>query len=406
MKRMRMAVIPLVAIAAACGGSSNDTPPPPTPITNMTQATNASAAATQSVSLAWNAGESLGILAQSGGGMVAAVPFRSPAAYASPTYNGIHAAQKKAMSIQQSKLAASLQKAKAFAAGQKAQVVVSQTEPCYDGGSVSGDGWMDDVTGAFSVTLTFANCREGGVEMNGDITENGTMSDTGGSFTVRLGDGDGTIEDTDLTVLLYTDSTYAVLAASYIADVTISFSVGCVDQLCNEVRTTLAANGKEQYTDLLGQFEVAYGNFSVSGSKTTGTVYTSNYTINGAVSESWTSDIFGATSAAVSFGNFAIGFTEVYGSYEEETADGTVVTDFTPNDYCFEGRFVIDTQVPVRTSYATGRTTQGRVVINGNVTIEFNSDGTVTVTLTGQAPQQYPSIDALGAVCAVQDMGS
>jgi hypothetical protein len=402
-----MAVIPLVAIAAACGGSSNDTPPPPTPITNMTQATNASAAATQSVSLAWNAGASLGILAQ-GGGMVEAIQFRSPAAYASPVYNGIHAAQKKAMSIQQSKLATSVQKAKAFpAAGKKAQVVVSGTEPCYDGGSVSADGWMDDVTGALSVTVTFANCREGGVEMNGDITENGTMSGTGGSFTVRLGDGDGTIEDTDLTVLLYTDITYAVLAASYVADVTMSFSVGCVDEFCNEIRTTLAANGKQHYSDTFGEFDVAYANFSRSGSDAwTETGSTSNYTINGAVSESWTSDIFGATSAAVSFGNFAIGFTEVYGSYHEETADGTVVTDFTPNDYCFEGRFVIDTQVPVRTTYASGHTTQGRVVINGNVTIVYNPDGTVTVTLTGQSPQQYNSIDELGAVCAVEDMGS
>jgi hypothetical protein len=398
-----MAVIPLVAIAAACGGSSNDTPPPPTPITNMTQATNASAAATQSVSLAWNAADSLGILAQSGG-MVAAVRFRSPAAYASPTYNGIHAAQQKAMSIQQSKLATSLQKAKAFAAGQKAQVVVSETVYCLDAGSYASDGWMDDVTGAFSVSITYANCREGGVEMNGDITENGTMSGTGGSFTVRLGDGDGTIEDTDLTVLLYTDSTYAVLAASYVADVTMSFSVGCVDQLCNEVRTTLAANGKEQYTDLLGQFEVAYGNFSVSGSTATGTVSTSNYTVNGGVSESWTGT-GGTVAVALTFSNLALSET-VTPEYVETTADGTIVTDFTPNEYCFEGRFVIDTQVPVRTTYASGHTTQGRVVINGNVTIVYNPDGTVTVTLTGQSPQQYNSIDELGAVCAVEDMGS
>jgi uncharacterized protein YfaP (DUF2135 family) len=118
--------------------------------------------------------------------------------------------------------------------------------------------------------------------------------------------------------------------------------------------------------------------------------------VDGGVAETWTDG-----GVALTFDDLALGST-VTGSYYEETADGAVTVNFTP-DVCFEGTFTIDTQVPIRFSFAEGHTVAGQVVINGNVTIVYNADGSVTVTLTGQAAADYASIDALESVCAIAD---
>jgi hypothetical protein len=80
-----------------------------------------------------------------------------------------------------------------------------------------------------------------------------------------------------------------------------------------------------------------------------------------------------------------------------------VTVNFTPDAYCFEGTFTIDTQVPVRYSFDAGHTTAGQVVINGNVTFVYNADGSVTITVTGQDPAQYDSVDEFEGVCEMMD---
>ena len=78
---------------------------------------------------------------------------------------------------------------------------------------------------------------------------------------------------------------------------------------------------------------------------------------------------------------------------EEISITGVFTLDFTPNQ-CFEGRFSIQTTMPIYWDDTLLRTTAGRLVINSNTTVIFNNDGTVTVQYqvrisgTGQSPKR------------------
>jgi len=404
MKSSGLLLVPVITLAVACGGGGSGSGGGgggSTTVTTAAQGTNASAASSQSLSLAANSGTSLANLAQVTTQLGGAARFRSPAADKDARHVALHATQRKAMGLQGAKLASALRKAKSLAAGQRAQASTSGSEACLDGGSYSYDVTVQD-TGAFSLSLTYDACREDDEQVNGPTTATGTFSATGAqNFTITQGDGDAIIEeDQDFTAMLFAPgSDYSNLYAKYTATVVISASGSCADELCDTFNTTLTANGKEEFSNFIDEYTITYTSLSISGSDTSSaTGYTSTYAANGGVSESWAG---GQKGVALTFDNLALGYT-VTDSYYEETADGAVKIDFTP-DACFEGTFTIDTQVPVRWSYETGETYQGQVVINGNVTIVYDSDGSVTVTVTGQSADQYDSIDALESVCAIQD---
>ena len=412
MKSSRLLLVPVITFAVACGGGSSSDGGGgggggggSTTITTPTQGNNASAASSQSLSLAANSGTSLSNLAnfsQVTSQLGSAIRFRSPLADKDARHVALHAAQKKAMGLHGVKLASALQKAKSLAAGQRAQVGPISAN-CSDGGSFSFEGDINESSGAFSLTLTYDACRENDEQLNGVTTATGTFSQTGGyTFSVTTGNNNGTAEeDQDFTAMLFSPG-YLDVYAKYTTDVTLTGSGGCTDQACGTFNTTLTANGQELYSDFINEFTVTYSNLSVVAADTvTADGYTGTFTINGGVSESWT-DGSDALTVALTFANLSLGST-VTASYYEETANGAVTVNFTPDAYCFEGTFTIATEVPVRYSFDAGYTIAGRVVINGNVTIVYNADGSVTVTVTGQAAASYDSADALEAVCEMQD---
>jgi hypothetical protein len=412
MKSSRLLLVPVITFAVACGGGSSSDGGGgggggggSTTITTPTQGNNASAASSQSLSLAANSGTSLSNLAnfsQVTSQLGSAIRFRSPLADKDARHVALHAAQKKAMGLHGAKLASALQKAKSLAAGQRAQAVYSDSFSCADGGSVSYDVTVQD-SGAFSLSMTYQACRENDEQLNGVTTATGTFAQTGGyTFSVTAGDGDGMVEESeDFTAWLFTPG-YVDLYAKYTAAVTLSGSGGCADQACSTFNTTLTASGQEVYSDFIDEFTVTYNQLSVVASDTASADgYTGSFTINGGVSESWT-DGSDALAVALTFANLTLSST-VTASYYEETADGAVTVNFTPDAYCFEGTFTIDTQVPVRYSFDAGHTTAGQVVINGNVTVVYNADGSVTITVTGQPGASYDSVDEFEAVCEMMD---
>lgn len=456
MKTKQVSKILAMALSAAalavygCGGGGGGTTAPPpttgttttgTTITGATPAASASGSGTQSAGVGSNSGQTLSNLASVGTGCPTCAPqYRSPLAGKDKRFNKLHAAEVKAMRVPQMKKAAFLKKAKALASGKKAPITFPvTTEPCTDGGTYSIGGNFDDVTFAFTMTMSFVNCRDMDTESSGTITNSGTFSATGGdTFTMKLGDGDGDlkIETTDTDGDGVVDSVFRVreftnnytnLFAAYTVDMIMSGSGDPTLNTAGDVTGytfTFTGNGKEEYTDFIDAYTLAFTNLifgstaSFAALASTLTPDSGSDTINGTFSESWTEGTT-SNSVVITFGDadttaevttntspdFTIAWETDWTTYYKFSVDGQVATDYTtPSDAdCFDGTFLIDTTTPIKEILSTGLTTAGQMTINTNTTVTFNADGTVTVTVNG-TPTPYASQDALEAVCPIEDM--
>lgn len=427
-KILAMALSGAALAVYGCGGGGGTTAPATTTpttgttITGATPAASASGSSTQSAGVGSNSGQTLSNLAAVGS-PPGAPQYRSPLAGKDKRFNKLHAAEVKAMKVPQMKKAAFLKKAKALAAGKKVITFPGTAEPCTDGGTVTISGTVDEATFAYSMTMTFTNCRDMDTESSGTITNSGAFSATGGdTSTMVLGDGDGTIETTDFRVREFTDN-YTNLFAAFTADMTMSGS-GDPTLSGGDVTGytfTYTGNGKEEYTDFIDTYTFAFTNLIFSSTSTglLTTTASGSDTINGKVSESWTEGTT-ANSVVITFGDadtsaevttdtnpdFTIAWETDWATYKKYSVDGQVATDYTtPSDAdCFDGTFFIDTTTQIYENLSTGLTTAGQMTVNTNTTVTFNADGTVTVTVSGQTPTSYTSKDAMEAVCKIEDM--
>lgn len=439
MKTKQVSKILAIALSTAalavygCGRDGGGTAAPATTtttgttITGATQATSATGSGTQSAGVGSNSGQTLSNLAAVGGSCAGCAPqYRSPLAGKDKRFNKLHAAEIKAMKVPQMKKASFLKKAKALASAKKTPVAIpSTTESCTDGGTVAISGSVDDVTFAYTMTMTFTNCRDMDTESSGTITNSGTFSATtgGDTFTMKLGDADGVIEATDFKVREFTNN-YTNLFAAYTADMIMSGSGDpTLDAQSNVTgyTFTFTGNGKEEFTDFIDTYSLVFTNLIFSSTSTglLTTVASGSDTINGSFKESWTAGTT-ANSVALTFGDadttaevttntnpdFTIAWETDWATYYKFSVDGQVATDYTtPSDAdCLDGTFLIDTTTPINESLSTGLTTAGQMTINTNTTVTFNSNGTVTVTVSGQTPVSYTSQAALEAVCPIEDM--
>ena len=408
------------------GSATTGTTTTGTTITGATQATSATGSGTQSAGVGSNTGQTLSNLASVGTGCPTCAPqYRSPLAGKDNRFNKLHAAEIKAMKGPQMKKAAFLKKAKALASGKRTPIAFPGTaDPCTDGGTVAITGSVDSVTFDYTMTMTFANCREMDTESSGTITNSGTFSATGGdTFTMKLGDADGVIESTDFRVREFTNN-YSNLFAAYTADMTMSGSGDPTldaQQNVTGYTFTYTGNGKEEYTNFIDTYTLEFTNLIFSSTSTglLTTVASGSDTINGSFKESWTAGTT-ANSVALTFGDadtaaeittntnpdFTIAWETNWTTYYKFSVDGQVTTDYTtPSDAdCLDGTFLIDTTTPINENMSTGLTTAGQMTINTNTTVTFNADGTVTVTVSGQTPVAYASQAALEAVCPIEDM--
>lgn len=256
------------------------------------------------------------------------------------------------------------------------QTIPSTTSQCTDGGSVTFSGSMDDVSGDYTLTFQFANCREDSEQYDGSYTLSGTAT----SSTITL---------TGFTIFEY--DYLGNLIYSTTADVTMAVSVsgGALNgSFVSTINGTLTA-----YDYFMGEtYTITYANFAETVTFTTGASETWTYTINGSVNEAW-----GGNAVAVTYTN--LNLTVVFAaSYDDMSLSGSISINFTPDD-CFEGTYVYVTNTPLRWDYNLGHYIAGQLVINGTTTITYNADGTVTVTVTGNTPQTYNSLSELYVLC-------
>jgi hypothetical protein len=437
-KLLHVAAPALALLAIGCGGggdSGSSTPSAPsnTTISNSTAAKDAAAGGTQSATLLSSGMTSLSGVA-SGTGLAPGLAQMTarPLAKQDVRASKLSEAQARLMKRVAPRIAAARK-----AAGTRIPYSLTP-DPCGVSGDVTitGDtGFNTDytaVTGPFTMKFTYNNCRElenstTGFETNGSFEIVIPLNTTGeptGSITITFGNGDGSLDGSDLT-----DSMYSVSAgtwstspvAVWTAGMTFSgsytdSSTGC-DQYglnCTLSRSgthTFSANGGQSFVLGNDSWELAFNNLSASGtfSRTRGIddnlftdddAFSWDDTANGGLSQTHKTNGNVVHSAAISYYNFRLRETAVSNTGTWRI-DGTVTTDFTPNA-CFEGTFTFVTNTPVAWD-ASDLFTAGSITINGNVTLTFSNNGTanvITVTFSGTSEDLTES--QLEALCPIQ----
>jgi len=411
---LALAITGLVALPG-CSVSSDDTT-----VDSNEQARDASSSGTQSANLAANSGNLLFTGSEAG---LVAVPTGSPAP-ATPrlkTFSGstsdqftkIAALRNPAVATKTKNVVSrSVSRARSLAKSMaRATVTINTTDTCVDGGSYTAAGTWDDVAMTFTLTVTFNACREEGHELNGPIAFTGSHDETTKTFTgsATVGNGDRVLETTeDLFARKFEElggDAYGLEVANLVEDLThtFTFTDTSTPPDVESADFNMSANGALRYTDVGSgnSATLTYTNLSFVGDHSydnggtpgelpadvANDVKETSVMTNGGISlDAPLIDI------DVNYTDFRLTEYEV-ATYEDYTIDGTVSTDFTP-DVCNEGTFSFVTVIPVRENNF-GTTIAGKVVINGNVTVDFNDDGTVTVTVAGSDPVTYASWEDL-----------
>ncbi|MDA8101034.1 MAG: hypothetical protein M0042_15555 [Nitrospiraceae bacterium] len=301
--------------------------------------------------------------------------------------------------------------AKAMAAMKKAKTmkaattIPSTTGSCVDSGSYTYSGSYDSVAGSVSITMTFANCREDGLEMNGTMKMDGT--ETASNFTITETIGTAAAK---FTMLEFGDYSYTMLVSKMEAAITMGMS-GDYNTTSGAITGDYTVNGTMSVLDYVttNTYSMTYSNNKITLTLTPGTTSTFaeklDMQVDGSFSESWTE---GTTNYGVSmsYSAFKITDTVMNDGSVTESLSGSFTIDFTP-DQCFEGTYSFETVTPIKYN-ANGMTIAGEIVVNTSTHIVFNSDGTITVTLVnnGQTTTVANHIDPydLAQTCEFQTL--
>ncbi len=252
--------------------------------------------------------------------------------------------------------------------------------PCSDGGTYKYAG--SATSGTYSLTLTFAGCRDNGFQYEGSYSLTGTSSD----IYVSLGNSSTTFNT------FYFNSDYTVLIEYLKADSSFHMTGS---RTATDGSYTISPSGSITTFDyfLLDTFTMSFIRYSTDYTLSTDPAtgdQTATITANGYFSESWTAHSLFAT-----LSDFMVQKVELYdpampGFYAVDTSiSGSITFAFRPTDFGIGGQLNIVTQVPIRNDYSAGYTTQGTIVINSAAAVQYNSGGDIDVTVTGDAPLNY-----------------
>ncbi|MEW6213638.1 MAG: hypothetical protein AB1478_00300 [Nitrospirota bacterium] len=261
-------------------------------------------------------------------------------------------------------------------------------EPCADGGSI-----ITDDTGK----IIYKNCKESGTWTDGVMIS--TYSDDYSTLTVTFGENGKPYVETS-----YSDSSYTDKSSEFRALCSLSLSVTDYESETNYTET-ITGNGyieNEYWYDTSSTKEyIVMNNFIFTGDYAEDTI-TGTFDIkNSSITESYYENGNLIYSKQTSFNNFNL-VNKVDYTYEYLTINGTFSIDLTPDDTaCFEGTFKIVTNEDIKTN-SEGQTIDGQITINDNTIVEYNSDGSITVTVKGQSPRTFRAdeIDNLSALCS------
>lgn len=214
---------------------------------------------------------------------------------------------------------------------------VSSSEPCTGGGMISVSGDDGATSGNGDVTYTYTDCVEDTSTINGTVRMEYVYPETM-PFTLTL----------NITVSDPSEGTN-VTFSNFSVDLRTTTLAGATD--LNPIAITLDGSMSVSSPDGSGSGSVRFSSYQIkAGSNATGSVSAIN---------------------------------------------GTFTFEFTPN-ICGEGTYTFVTNTPLQYDMYVGYYTAGKITINGNTTIVFNGDGSVTVTVSG-ATTNYASNDAFQA---------
>lgn len=375
----------------SCGGGGGDDPPPVTAIKSESDAKNAASEANQATNLAAGSALTVYSLGSLGGGLVGSAAPRFKLPQSMKLTGGTAITAKLSDTFAKSAAVASATGAFKKAASLRTSIPFT-TELCTDGGNYSYSGNVDDSTGNYTLTVTFSSCKEMDTETDGTLTYSGTMTPSGGTMAMAA---------TNFSIVAYeAGSNYTTPEASILAN--IAFSGNVTGDMSSET-VSMSGNGTIVASAAGIDYTLTYTNFSFSDRYVWGTTYDNEtITVNGGVGESWTigADTFGAS---ISYEGYAVAIKFYNSTWDEEiTINGVFTIDFTP-DACFEGRYSIQTTVPLYWEFTAGHTTAGTMIINGNTAIIFNADGTITVEYEGTPIPGMVDVDelTLNGVCLI-----
>lgn len=378
---------------AGCGDKQTTATAPAsttTTISTTTQGSQAASTGTQSADMATGSTSTMDSLSQMG--ITSLVGSGAPAFKPATPINdkGLALTSRLASSFadsaQTAQTAAFIRKQMVSAS---ATNTVSITNSCADGGSRFTTGTLSNTASAvnFYGTVIFNSCSADNARFDGTFILNGTLNLASLSFSIVENAG---VTGSPLVIKQFDPaSSYATQTAIMNAVMTLGITIANDTTLNpNRFTTTLVANGLLQATDNItnDNFNITYNNMNqvyfldwITGL---------NVRVNGGFTENWSNGTANKT-VAVSYQNFALTFkTYPFLKQEDMTINGTYSINVTP-DTCFEGTFQFTTTIPVKYDYLNKKTIAGDIIVNGNVAVHYNSDGSITVTLTGGSPQNF-----------------
>ncbi|HEY5600080.1 MAG TPA: hypothetical protein VIK48_05260, partial [Candidatus Manganitrophaceae bacterium] len=406
------ALLSISLLIYACGGGGGGGTSPgatTTTINSPTGGTQAASAGTTGAQAGTGLSDVAASLGQAGGGGAFGFPKpMNPLTQKSAKYSKIismnnKVAHSKAMQKVSSHFKAAKSKS-AFAP----QAIPSSTDPCFDGGTVTSDGTWDDATGAFTLNLTFNDCREDGSIINGPSSVSGAESfdlttNLGGiTMTLTLGATGNPFTVKDFEEI--GGNLYANLAGIFTSTATLTegFNISAIDGSGNETGVfTLEANGTATFDDFITPpTTITFTGFKVT-ENFNDAAGTWDDTLNGAITE--TETISGVDhTVSVAYTNLIVSVTEAAAT-EDVSISGTVAVNFTPDSDCgIEGTFSFATPTALRYVDGASCPVSGKLVINGNTDLVFSQTG-VDVSVDGGAPTHYDDCDALLSTCEVED---
>lgn len=373
------AVMALALVFAGCGGGSSDSGPSATPITSSQEGSQASASTVQAVTMAQGSFSMFQGLSGFSSQVAGAPALPSTKMNNSLGSNDVLETAARLTAKLSNSGAAKAAAAAIKRAGGLAPTTYTVTgQPCGVSGTMDIDAVVDEAAGTGDIAFTFHQCVDFEDVIDGTLSMHVTQSSAVLNANVTIdGYNGGTLEETlTMNNLTFTQTATSGGANSMTFTVTASGSISVVNHITGETGT------------------ITYSRLSQTVTATFDVNETVSITTNGGISIEF-SDNSGTYSLSVTYRRLVLSATFT-ASYSEFSTNGTVSFNFEPNDFCFEGTYVITTVTPIREE--NNQTVAGEVHINDNVIITFNPDGSVTVTVSG-ASEDFLSIDDLEGVC-------
>ncbi len=401
-----VAVVLAAAALAGCGGSSDAPALPLSSIDNTSQGAAAASAGLQAQDVAMIG--VVGALASPTADSFGISPTGKPEMFVARDPNIQLAGETaKNLAAQVRSLGAVRSVYAPFAAGRPGPLVsVSDngTMPGSGGGYFTWRRSYDSATQLFSIEISFFDYKDNAALeiVNGTLGESGRLPNPADNthVTVSLATRLGKSAAEPLTIETYVDSGFSSLKYRTSYYLVANFDTSAtiypgVDNSAQSINVSVPAGTLRQVSGPGGTGDnavVLYNGYTVNVAvRRIGDTASTEVTANGSFQFAL-NRTSGNASYSQTFTNMRWTDRSTLSVSSDATIDGIVSFAFTPVLNCTDnvtswtysgGTYAFATAVPIHFDAAQGHTTAGQFSINGVVTVTFNADGTITVTVKG-----------------------